>query len=193
MRKNVATFANVIDCVRHQISDDGVRIAEAPTLFALAWWPNSPDIAEQLLSDYGVPSGPKQLTEEFDAEVKAIHECLDKQGHAPGVAKWQKTKNQNARRMYASLNQRAEALTVWGHTAFPFRRRGDVVFRISAPREVHGGSPVIDALPVDDFIRGVSLQTVRDQLELVRLHKHLNLWRLVAGAGIVAVLFLVFT
>jgi len=191
VRKNDATFENVISGVRHQLSDEGVRIAETPTPFNLAWWPNSPSVTEQLLSDYGVPSGPKQLTEEFDAEVKAIHERLDELGHVPEVAKWQKTKDQNARRMYASLNQRAEALSVWEHIAFPLRRRGDVVFRISAPRDVLGGRPLVDALHVDDFIRGVSLQTVRDKLELARLHRHLSLWRLAAGAGAAAVLFLV--
>ncbi len=192
MRKNDVTFANVIDGVRRQLSDEGGRIAEAPTPFNLAWWPNSLGVNEQILSDYGVPSEPEHLTEEFDAEVKAIHECLDKLGHAPGVAKWQKTKDQNARRTYASLNQQAEALSVWEHIAFPLRRGGDVVFRISAPREVLGARPLVDALPVDDFIRGVSSQTVRDKLELARLHKLLRLWRLAVGVGIVAVLFLAF-
>jgi len=145
-----------------------------------------------LKSDYGISSGPTQLNEEFDAEVKAIHECLDKLGHIPRFANWQNTKDQNARLMYKALNQRADALYIWEHIAFPLRRRGDILFRISAPREVLGGRPIVDALLVDDFIRRVSSHTVRDKQELIRLRKQLNMWKLVAGVGMVIVLFLVF-
>lgn len=189
MRKNDVTFANVIADVRRQLSDNGIRIADTPISFSDAWWQNSPSMAQypeqQLKSDHGIPSGPKQLNEEFDAEVKAIHECLDRFERLPRFAKWQETKDPNARLMYKSLNQRADALQIWEHIAFPLRRRGDIVFRIFAPRQVLGGAPMIGALHVDDFIRGVSSHTVRDKHEIARLRKQLNVWKIIAAGAIV--------
>ena len=85
MRKNVVTFENIIDCVRRQVSDEGARVAEIPIPFSLTWWPNSPDVSQQLMSDYGISSGPEQLDKEFDAEVSANHECLDKLEHVPSL------------------------------------------------------------------------------------------------------------
>jgi hypothetical protein len=114
VRKNGVTFAKVIEGVRFRLSDQGVRIAEAPAPFKLAWWPSRPSIEQQLLSDHGVASGTKQLIEDFDTEVKAIHECLDKLGHVPSFAEWQNTKDRNARRVHKGLNQRATALCCLG-------------------------------------------------------------------------------
>ena len=179
---------NLIECVRRRLSDEGKRIAAAPIPFNHAWWPHDyPDVKERLLSDYGVPSGPTLLNGEFDAEVKAIHECLDKLGHVPNFAEWQKS--DDARRLFSPMNQRSVALSVWEDIAFPLRRIGDVVFRVSAPRDVMTGRPIIDALPVDDFIRSVSSQSVRDKQEIARLHTHLRWWRTVAvSAGAAALL-----
>src|SRR6266566_328645 len=137
VRKIGVTFRDVIADVSCQLSDNGVRISEVPAEFNHAWWPNSPSVLEkfpdQLKSDYGISSGPTQLNEEFDAEVKAIHECLDKLGHVPRFANWQNTKDQNARLMYKALNQRADALYIWDHIAFPLRRRGDILFEFRHP------------------------------------------------------------
>jgi hypothetical protein len=143
------------------------------------------------MSDYSVLSGPKKLTEDFDAEVKAIHEALDEFGHAPGFANWQKTSIPAANLMYASLNQRAKALSVWEHIAFPIRRVGDFVFHLSAPREVLGGRPLVDALQVDEFIRGISVQAAQDKVDLAQLQRQLKFWRLAAGLSVAVVVLLV--
>lgn len=188
MPKNEVTFEQVIACVRRRLLDGGVRIAEAPTLFQHVWWPNSPSFEARLASDYGIYSGPEQLNEEFDMEVMAIQECLEETGYVPDFENWQLSEGP-AGRVYSSLNTRAMALSVWERIAFPLRRRGDVVYRICAPRDVLG-RPLIDALIVDDFVRGISLQSANDKIDLARLKSSLVLWKRVAGAGIVASVFL---
>jgi hypothetical protein len=93
--------------------------------------------------------------------------------------------------MYGSMNQRAVALDVWEQIAFPLRRRGDIIYRICAPREVLGGTPIVDAVATDEFIRGVSSATARYAQELARLRRRLRMWRL-SGAVTGAVLVLLF-
>jgi hypothetical protein len=66
------------------------------------------------------------------------------------------------------------------------------VFHLSAPREVLGGRPLVDALQVDDFIRGISAQAAQDKLDLARLQRRLKFWRLTAGLSVVAMVLLVF-
>lgn len=189
MPKNEVTFQEVIACVRQRLSDEGIRIAETPTLFQHVWWPSSPTFEIQLSSDYGMNSGPEYLNEEFDTEVKAIQECLEESGYVPDFEKWQLSEGP-AGRVYSSLNTRAMALSVWERIAYPLRRRGDVVYRICAPREILGGRPLIDAVIVDDFVRGISLQSAHDKIEFSQLKSSLILWRRVACAGIVTAVFL---
>lgn len=129
---------------------------------------------DQTLSDFGVYSGPEELKAEFDAEVKAIRECLHTLGYTPGLAKWQQSKDPNIRLMYEGLNLRGDALSMWEQIAFPLRRRGGVLFRIAAPRDVIGGTPIVDAVAIDDFIRGVSARTAKDREELAHLRERLD-------------------
>jgi hypothetical protein len=127
--------------------------------------------------------------------VKAIHECLNAHGYNPALAEWQRFESgdeaaEAATQMYKSLNQRSTAISLWEQIAFPLRRLGDIVFRIRAPRDVFG-TPIIEAVLVDDFIRGVSLHTVSDKQKISRLQKRLTAWKLIAaGASAGAVLLL---
>ena len=81
--------------------------------------------------------------------------------------------------MMASLNTQADALETWDHIGLPVRRRVEVVFRILAPRDVFG-SPLIQALHIDDYIRGVCTKTAEDAAQIARLEKRLNAWRFVS-------------
>jgi hypothetical protein len=74
------------------------------------------------------------------------------------------------------LNTQADALGIWDKIAIPIRRRGDLVFRILAPRDVMG-SPIVEALPVDHYIRGVSVKTAEDAASINHLTEMLNRWR----------------
>jgi hypothetical protein len=49
---------------------------------------------------------------------------------------------------------------------YPLRVRGDLVFRIVAPRDVFG-APHVEAILVDEYIRGVPSQTARDSWKLI--------------------------
>jgi hypothetical protein len=192
--KHGVTFQEAIGEIRRQLSDDGARIADAPGSLNRAWWPSEVStvaFVQQLYSDYGVSSGPKQIEEEFFAEVKAIHQCLDRHGNDPGLAKWQSTRKKkkgktdpDVEAMYRSLNQRASALSIWDEIAYPLRFRGGpgIVFHISSPRDI-SGSPIIRGMRVDEFIRGVSVRTAQDQQEFARVRTLLDRWKL-AAAGL---------
>jgi hypothetical protein len=183
--KKQNTITNLISDVRRQLSDEGVRISEAPTLFDLAWWPSSPAAMEKFVhhiySDYGL-SGVKPLNNDFFAEVSAIQDVLKKWSPATQTG----DALEDARNtVEADTNRRARAMSLWEKIAFPVRRSGDIVFRIRAPRDIFG-TPIIEALLADDFIRGVSIQTAKDKAQIARLKKSLNLWKFIAAAGAAA-------
>jgi hypothetical protein len=188
-KKRNVKFRDIIDDVRRQLSDDGARIAGAPLPFRHAWWPdagldNLGKLYSELLSNYGVPSGPKEITAEFYTEVEAIQDSLLRLENVADVAAPGETELATAtRQVLAGANRRAKALSVWEKIAFPIRQRGSVVFRIVAPQDIFG-TPIVDAMPVDEFIRRVSLQTIRDKQQLARLQTHLRRWW--NAAGIVA-------
>lgn len=196
------TDADIIAEVRRRLSDDGTRIADTPQPFNHAWWPTEPEIDDLMLSDRGiapgkpssnrdVAAGLEMIQSEFSAEVKAIHDSLVDGGYVPRFAKWQRVKDVNGQALYKSMSIRATALSLWEQIAFPIRRHGDYVFRIWAPREVFGGSPIIHAVPVGRFARGAALRTAKDTQELVHLRQRLKLWRGIAGAAGVVILVLI--
>jgi hypothetical protein len=198
MQENSAplNFEKIIAGVKRRLPNESSWIAEKPSLFNLVWWPGEhPDFQEQLLSDYGVDAGPTHVTSQFTAEIKAIHESLDETGYKPVLADWQKTNHSDpvlqkaASTMYTGLNQRGNALSVWEQIAFPIRRENNIVFRIHAPRDVMGGMPIIHALQVDDFIKGVSVFTVQQEVKIIQLQKQLTHWKAAALlAAVVAIL-----
>ena len=57
----------------------------------------------------------------------------------------------------AAADRRARALKLWEQVAFPYRRRGAVVYRIFAPRDIFG-SPIVDAMSLDEFIWHISFK-----------------------------------
>lgn len=142
-RRTEIRFKDVIEDVRCQLLDDGRRIADAPAAFYLAWWPRSAAevrFLQQLPSDHRLTVGPKELDEEFAAEVNAIYKCLNSRGYNPKFAEWQRRGElaEAEAKLEKSMNQRATALSLWEQITFPLRRRGDVVFRIQAPRDIFG-------------------------------------------------------
>jgi hypothetical protein len=184
-RGDDVTYASVITKIRNQLRDDGIRIANTPVPFRYVWWPLESNTIENLLkSDYGITMGPVGLNDSFADEVKAIHDALDTLGHEPEFVQWQKVNDANARALYKSMNQRSTALSVWEAIAFPLRRQGDLIFRICAPRQVGGGMPIIDALPTDTFIRGVSIYTARSAQQLAKLEKQVRIWQVLTGTAL---------
>lgn len=184
------TFEQVIGAARSRLENGEARIADAPLPFRATWWPGAPDIAQQLLSDCGVPTPVPALEKAFRDEVGAILDCLKDAGHKPRLAKWQKGSTEAERQVMMGLNTQADALGIWDNIAIPVRRQGDLVFRILAPRDVMG-SPIIEALHIDRYIRGASIKTTEDAASISRLTQLLNRWRvtsLVLGFTLAALL-----
>jgi len=161
MRTEV-TFEQIIAAARSKLENGKARIADAPCPFRATWWPGTPGFEQELLSDYGLPTPVPELEEAFRDDVGAIRESLKEVGHIPALAGWQRGSRGVARTMMMSLNTQADALGIWDEIGIPVRRRGDLVFRILAPRDVMG-SPIVQALHVDDYIRAVSTKTAENE------------------------------
>jgi hypothetical protein len=173
------TYETMIRSVREKLGCGSERISDAPTALRWSWWPDRPDLQDELSSDYGMNTDFHTLEKEFREELQAIREALDQLGHEPELADWQKSSSDARRRVMQSLNQSAEALNVWDEIGVPIRRRGNTVFRIWAPRDVMG-SPIIKALPADAFAIGAAEQTATDRIEIDRLKKLFENWRIAA-------------
>jgi hypothetical protein len=189
------TFDQVIKAVHAALHDGDDRIAESPHAFRGTWWPSEPTLQQQLLSDHGVPSPLPEIEEQFREEVAAIRESLNAFQVDPGLADWQKGGSEPGRLMMRSLNIQGMALDLWEQIALPVRRFGAVVVRIRAPGDVMG-SPILHALPIDEYIRGVSAKTSDDVAQVEALQRRVEQWRTAAVllgivvAGAVAIRFL---
>ena len=178
MRTEV-TFGQIITAARSRLEDGDARIADGPCPFRATWWPGTPGFEQELFSDYGMPTAVPELEKSFRDEVGAIRDSLKDAGHTPALARWQKGSAGDAQSMMIRLNTQADALGIWDEIAIPVRRRGDLVFRILAPRDVMG-SPIVQALDIDEYIRGASIKTAEDAACISRLTKRLSHWRLVS-------------
>jgi hypothetical protein len=66
-----------------------------------------------------------------------------------------------------------------------------MVFRIWSPRDAMG-TPIIQALAIDDYVRGTSIQTARAAVELAVLAKSRDRWRMAAAIlGLVLLVVLI--
>jgi hypothetical protein len=101
------SIQEIIDDVRRQLSDNGVRITDGLLSFERAWWPNEPDFQTQLLSDRGVLPGPKEVVDEFYAEVLAIQKTIEKHDSAAAA------KMDSGDKVMAAADRRARALKFW--------------------------------------------------------------------------------
>ena len=188
---NQVICKQIITAVRSRLEGGQERIADAPCPFRETWWPEIPDFQTKLSSDMVVqPSSEleKWIYEVFSEEVKAIRESLRDTGYEPELAEWQQGSTGAARNLWTSTNIQADALGFWEVIALPVRRRGDLIFRILAPRDVMG-SPIIQIHNVDDYIRGVSRKTSKDKIRIIQMEKKLGNWKLISFAiGIVTLI-----
>jgi hypothetical protein len=131
------------------------------------------------------------LSKDFFEEVSAIRDSVKEFGYKVDLAGWQKRGVKARERIWEALNLHAEALRLWDELCFPVRRRGNLVFRIQSPRDVMG-TPIIEALPVDDYVRGTSIRTARAAVELAVLAKSRDRWRVAAAIlGLVLLVVLI--
>lgn len=184
-------YAQVIAAVRAKLSCGAERIADAPAALRWSWWPTEPDIQDQLRSDYGVATDYSELENEFQSEVVAIRESLESLGHVPRLADWQGSSSVDGTSLWTGLNRSAVALSLWDRFGMPVRRRGDLVFRLWAPRQIMGGAPIIKAVPIDLYILTVAQKTAIDAVEISRLQAALRRWRSLSAAVGAVLLILV--
>ena len=193
MRTEV-TFEQIVSAVRPKLKDDEARIADAPGPFRETWWPGTTHLGRGLLSDHGVPTSSPEIERAFYDEISAICDSLKQAGQKPTLAEWHKGSKDAGRDMMLSLNFQADALSIWDKIAIPVRRRGNIVFRILAPRDVMG-SPIVDALHVDHYIKGVSIKTAKASACISGLTKKVSRWRLISfvlGVTVALIFFLLF-
>lgn len=185
------TYGDVLVAARSRVAAPESRFADEPQPFGATWWPGAATFEQQLLSDYSVESPMPDLSKDFFEEVSAIRDSLKELGHKVNLAEWQKSGHEAGERMMAGLNRHAEALALWDQLCFPVRRRGDLVFRIQSPRDAMG-TPIIQALTVDDYVRGTSVRTARASADLAGLAKSRDRWRVAAAVlGFILLLVLI--
>lgn len=158
------TYDTIIGRVREKLNCGSDRISDSPAALRWSWWPNVPDFYDELLSDYGADRKFKDIEKEFYEEIQAIRESLNEQGHESSKS---------------SLNQVATAQSIWDQIGIPIRRKDQTVYRIWSPKDVMG-LPIIKALPVDLFINGAVEKTASCHIEIERLKKIMDKWRLAA-------------
>ena len=193
MRTEV-TFEQIVTAVRPKLKDDEARIADSPGPFRETWWPGKTHLGQGLLSDHGVPTSFPEIERAFYDEVRAICDSLKQAGQKPKLAEWHKGSKDAGTGMMLSLNFQADALSIWDKIAIPVRRRGDIVFRILAPRNVMG-SPIVEALHIDHYIQGVSIKTAKDAACISGLRKKVSRWRLISlvlGVTVALIFILLF-
>ena len=169
--EETATYQEVVEVIQERLEDGVRRISDVPCVFRRTWWPEGPSVEQCLLSDYSMPTASPDLDKIFREEVNAISEFLEKIDRDSQQGEAEPAKN-----IMASVNGQAKALGIWDNIAFPIRREGDIVFRILAPRDVMG-SPIIQKLHVDDYIRGASMRTARDAAHSDMIERQLRRWR----------------
>jgi hypothetical protein len=174
------TYGDVLKAARSRVEDAESRFADEPAPFRGTWWPTVPSFKQELLSDYGVDSPVSALSKDFVEEISAIRDSLKEIGSKIELAAWQKSGLKAGERMMEGLNRHGEALGLWDELCFPVRRRGNLVFRIQSPRDVMG-TPKIQPLLLDDYIRGVSIQTAHATLEIAGLTRSRDKWRVATG------------
>ncbi len=185
------TYEDVLVAARSKVAGAESRFADEPSPFRATWWPGVPTFEQELLSDYGVESSMPDLSKEFFEEVSAIRDSLKELGHKGELAPWQRSGLEAGKRMMEGLNRHAEALGLWDELCFPMRRRGDLVFRIKSPGDAMG-TPIIQALSLDGYVRGVTVQTARAAIEIAALTRSRDKWRVAAAVlGLILLLVLV--
>jgi hypothetical protein len=174
----------LIDVIRNKLDCGEDRISDHPAPYAWGWWPRGPSFQDSLFSDYGILNEDKDTTiqaleAEYWEEVTAIHDALDELELEPTVASW-RSSDENEPAGIKSLRQRASAIGYWEEIAIPVRRRGEVVYRIIAPRDVMG-SPVVSPIPIDFYLLGTAERTGADAKEIAQLRKSVERWQAVAA------------
>lgn len=173
------TYSEIMVAVQSRLNCGRERIADAPVGFRWTRSPSSPSLEARLLSDYGVSSNEPELKRQFRDEIAAITEALKGLGYRPKLTNWQKRASEARQRLMTSMNVAAEPLGLWDEISVPVRRKGDLAYRILAPRDVLG-SPTINAIPVDVYIREVCEQIAKDSVEKAQLQQRTNRWRFAA-------------
>jgi hypothetical protein len=154
----------------------------------LAWFPG-PDLdldhGTQVMSDHGVPTAYPDVeasyheeVELFDAAIESTPDDQQRIGRASGQA---------ANRLMLGMAKRAHAIGNWSRYAIPLRVVGGQVFHIRAPRDL-AGTPIIKAVPIQDFVCRAAIRTARDSFEKLQMKAQLNLWRIIAAFLLVIVL-----
>lgn len=174
------TYRDVLIAARSKVVDGESRFANEPFPFRAIWWPDSPTIEQELLSDHAVESAEPELSDEFFEEVTAIRDSLKELGYKGELAAWQRSGREAGEQMWEGLNLHADALGLWDQLCLPLRRRGDEIFRILSPRDA-GGTPIVQSLSLDEYIRDVSAYTARATIEIAGLKKSREKWQVVAA------------
>lgn len=183
----IAQTAKDVEAIRRTLSNGEYRLVPSPASLRVSWFPDFPSDSEQLLSDYSAGTPDPEISRDFEDEVRAFREFLE--DGSPCRSGLDAIKlPPDADRFMSGLNRRAEAMSLWDRLAVPVRVKGNVAYRIWAPRDVFG-TPIVHSVPLPLFVAGVCQKTAEDYVTILQFKEQLAKWR--AGALILGVLLVI--
>jgi hypothetical protein len=164
-----------------------LRFRPSPVSLGQAW-PVASEWEFTGNSDYGGATGHPDVEREFQEEVNTIQQRLEQAqsdepaespAGEPADGRFDTPISRSVAR-YLDMTDRWEfyhscAFKVWSDIAVPYRRSGDCVVRITAPR-MHHGSPLIRAWSVDEFLRDIAVYSATTQYRVWQLTIQRNVW-----------------
>lgn len=188
--------ASALESIRQGLKEGEYRLTNSSVPLRLSWFPDylKPDFVEEI---YGVKTGEgaaehsdgkAEVESEFWEELNAFKEMLRKGSPEGGeLADWQDVDIPAARRMYRSLNRKAEALSLWDQYAVPLRYKNGRIYRIWSPKDVMN-PPIIRSLPIHAFLSMLCVRTASDSLEIANLKKRVEFWQQILAFAVIVIL-----
>lgn len=165
------------------------RLAPAPSDLRRCFWPTQITLENEIVSNYGTDSQHAELQTDFADEVEAIRLALREHWEESSPNDPTPDPEDSKERLLRGIDEKAAALSVWDQIGLPLRRKGDMLYHLTAPRDVMGKA-IIRQMAVDEFLNFVAYETAETRIEIERLTRHLAAWRLAAIVAVVAVAFL---
>jgi hypothetical protein len=180
MSENKLNYNEIIQYVRKKLNCGADRITTDPYFSRNNWWPQPLDIQDKISSDHGFSVKFKEIEYEFNEEFNAILE----------IVRQKDPKNDSSEDIIMrTAEQIATALNIWDQIGVPIRRRGDILYRIWAPEQIIGGTPIIKACHIENFIHEAERKINSNKHTINNLMKKLENYK----AFIIIITLIMFT
>jgi hypothetical protein len=156
--------------IQAALDEGDSRIVDAHCYMADCFFPDAPSFGDDLSSSYAMPSESPELDSQYQEELKAIWENIQK--HSPDIGL--DPSEEVMTRFRASMTLQSTSMNIWDTFALPLRLHDGRVYRIWGSKDLMG-TPVVKSMPVDSFLRSVAIKTAEDKAHIDKLNSRLGL------------------